>query len=174
MQLAEEIRHLGYQRIICVPSYFSTHKHRIQRPSPELRLEMAALMARGIAATVDDCEIRRGGVSYTIDTVEQLYRDYEISGKLGVVIGDDLIEGFHLWKEADSLAERADILVAHRLYSEEREFSFRHRYIDNLVLPISSTLIRRLRAEGRAYRFLVPNSIFDYIETHDLYADREA
>ena len=54
---------------------------------------------------VSDCEIRREGVSYSIDTVRYLKAYYNLDSNPGLVIGDDLINGFHKWHMVNKLVE---------------------------------------------------------------------
>ncbi|MBN2508737.1 MAG: nicotinate (nicotinamide) nucleotide adenylyltransferase [Spirochaetales bacterium] len=169
LQLAEEVKTLGFERIIFVPSNISAHKPLIERPSALQRLEMTRLAADIAGAVTEDCEIRRGGVSYTIETVQYCKNKYRVTGRPAVVIGDDLLKGFSMWKCASELAEQAQIIIAHRVSEQRLPFEYAHVYMDNYMLPVSSSQIRALRAEGKAYRFLVPPAIFDYIEDRNLY-----
>ena len=168
---AELVNQLGYEDVIFIPAYIAAHKGASNSIEPEERLAMVRLALSGSGFFLDDCEMRRGGVSYTILTVQDIYERRPIDGKLGFVIGDDLISGFHLWKDASALAEKVDLIVAHRESVEEIPFAFPHRYISNLLLPISSSDIRRRVKEGLAFRFLVPEAVFTYINSHKLYRD---
>jgi nicotinate-nucleotide adenylyltransferase len=89
-----------------------------------------------------------------------------------MIIGDDLLDGFSSWRGHESLIAMVDILVAHRLSVKELDFSFPHRYVDNLLLPISSSDIRRRVASGRVYRHIVPEPVYKYIERYMLYRRR--
>ena len=109
----------GYERVLFIPAKDPPHKFIASGAREEDRWAMlnAALDefndARFIA---DDCELRREGVSYTIDTVRALERRYKMrpGEKLGVIIGSDLCADFGKWKEADLLAEITDILLGRR------------------------------------------------------------
>jgi nicotinate-nucleotide adenylyltransferase len=94
---------------------------------------------------------------------------HRIEGKPGFILGDDLIEGFTSWKNAGELAHIVDLIVAHRKYKKRRHFSFPHRYIDNLMLPISSSDIRSRIRNNEAVRFLMPDGVWSYIEDNGLY-----
>ena len=168
--LADEVRHSGYERVLFIPSFVSAHKQGVSRPSPDHRLRMTELAAEAAGAETDDCEIRRGGVSYTIDTVEDLLQRFDVTGKLGIVIGDDLLAGFYKWKQAAHLAETVDIVVAKRMGNSDSDFGYPHVRLDNFVLPVSSTHVRELIQQKRAYKFLVPESVFQYIEENKLYS----
>jgi nicotinate-nucleotide adenylyltransferase len=159
---------LGYEEVLFVPAHIAAHKTADTDNSAD-RLSMLSGALKGTGFSFDDCELKRGGVSYSITTVEDIYRRRRVDGKLGFVIGDDLLSGFHLWKEALALSEMVDLIVVHRLSEERVPFSFPHRYIDNLMLPVSSREIRRRVHEGLSFRFLVPEAVFSYINEHNLY-----
>lgn len=173
LQLAEEVRHMGYERILFIPSNISAHKPSVDRPTPSERLHMTSLAAARAGAEVDDCEIKRGGVSFSIETVSYCLDTYDVTGKPALIIGDDLINGFDRWKSAGELALAADILVARRLSETPLPFPYPHEYIENVLLPVSSSQIRELKAMGRAYKFLVPYDIFQYIEANNLYSQQD-
>jgi nicotinate-nucleotide adenylyltransferase len=169
--LAEELRCLlGYDHVLFIPSHIPAHKEVEADVGPAHRVRMLELaLEHHDYASVDTSEIERGGVSYTVDTIRQLLQQGRIRGKPGLVIGDDLGQGFHAWREADAVAELCDIVIAHRESRKERAFRYPHRYIDNLMLPISSTEVRERLLRGLPVRHLVPESVFFYIERQGLY-----
>lgn len=160
----------GYDRVIFVPSNVPAHKEAPQDVGPRERLRMVRLALSGLPAFVcDPCEIVRGGVSYMIDTVADIERRYRPEGRLGLIIGDDLLAGFSRWKRADELAERVDLLVCRRQSREAADFPYPHHRLQNTLLPLSSTDIRARVAARETIRFLVPERVRRYIERHDLY-----
>ena len=118
LALADEVCvSLGYDRVIFIPTYIPPHKTFSDTVSAADRLEMVRLACEGDGRfTVDSCEIDRGGVSYTFDTVSWLEEKYSgtLDGKIGLVLGDDLLPGFHLWYRAADLAEKCDLILARR------------------------------------------------------------
>lgn len=174
--LAEElISQLGYERVILVPAAKPPHKETSGETSAAQRLEMLRMSIQGNdRLVVDDCEVERGGQSYTVDTVPAIERTYRPTGPLGLVIGDDLLAGFDGWKEHARLVTMVEIVVAHRVSRARLEFSYPHRYIDNLLLPISSSDIRERIRDGKAFRHIVPETVFSYIERNMLYRQRDS
>lgn len=172
--LAEEARcELGYERVIFIPSHKPPHKNLSNEATAEQRLEMLRLACDEWGfAIVDDTEIRRGGVSYTVDTIPEILRRHSISGNPGFILGDDLLSGFTTWKSHELLPQMVDIIIAHRLFESRLDVPFRHRYLDNLLLPVSSSNIRQRVREGRAFRHIVPDRVFHYIESNNLYGKR--
>jgi len=168
--VAEEVRRtLGYDRIVFVPANVPVHKVMEVEIEPRHRLRMLQLAVEPFPAfEVDDCELARGGNSYTIDTVRDYCRRYP-EGKPGLIIGDDLAEGFYTWKAAARLAEMADIILVQRLAGRKAKADFPCRRIENFLLPISSSEIRARLRVSRTVRFLVPDPVFCYIEKNELY-----
>ena len=172
--LAEELRsEFGYGLALLVPSLKPPHKGLAEDPGADRRLEMLRLaLGEDPSLAIDDCEIRRGGTSYTIDTLRDICERYPIEGKPGLVIGDDLIPGFPGWRLPAELAAAADILCAHRCSAEELPLPFPHRYAHNSLVQVSSSAIRDRIATGEPFRRFLAPSVFNYIVENRLYGFR--
>ena len=121
---------------------------------------------------VDDCELKRKGISYTIDTIYDLESRYQekIEGKIGLIIGDDLLSGFESWHLAETLALRVRLIVGRRNSSVlPLESKFPFSPLSNSILPISSSDIRNRIINKKSWRYLVPESVFQYINERNLY-----
>jgi nicotinate-nucleotide adenylyltransferase len=169
--LAEELLcSFALDKIVFIPANIPAHKAEPADTEPAQRLAMVkSAVSPYKEFDYDDCEIERGGVSYTIDTVTRLIKKYRLSEKPVLVIGDDLIKSFPTWREAQKLAQITQLIVAHRRYTEEQPLIYPHKYLANLMLPISSSDIRNRIRQHRAYRFLIPESVFTYIKENGLY-----
>ena len=162
---------LHYDRVVLVPAFRSPFKPEagIEDRSAD-RLEMAAASIAGDPRlTVDDCEIMRGGVSYTADTVQDIIRRYVPEGKPGLVIGDDLAADFLWWKRSADILDMADIIIARRVRSGKPDVSYPHTQIDNDIVDISSVAVREKIATGAAWHYLVPAAARTIIEDRRLY-----
>lgn len=173
LALADDVRtRLGYDRILLIPANIPPHKELAGGAGAADRLEM---LRRAASDTewlgVEDCEIVRGGVSYTIDTVTYLEEKYalELEGKIGLVIGQDLVPGFSTWKNAAVIAERTDIILALRPGSTGVQFDVPHIPLENPLLTVSSSDIRARISSGKSWRYLVPDPVYRYIVEHNLY-----
>jgi len=162
---------LGYDLVLFIPSNIPAHKRVESKVSPEERLEMLETAIEGNPRFgLDDCELRRGGISYSIDTVREIAGRYKgISGKPGLIIGDDLVDGFPSWKESKALPYEADILVAKRTETGRSDLSFSHTNLGNIRIPVSSTEIRERIRKKQAFRYLVNEKIYSYIREKHLY-----
>ena len=161
---------LGYDRIILVPAYTSPFKPGIQDVSPRDRLDMLiASMPADSRLAIDDCEIRREGVSFTIDTVKDIIERYRPQDKPGLILGDDLARDFHKWRSADELAALTDIIIAHRLAAETIIFPYPYKQLDNEILELSSGNLRDRIAKGEAWSYMVPPGAQFIIRDRGLY-----
>ena len=188
--LADEVcSTLGYDRVLFVPAFVPPHKEMNGGFSAQDRLEMTRLACEGDERfEAESCEIDRGGVSYTYDTICYLEEKYstELEGKIGLIMGNDLLPGFHLWHKAKELSEKCQLILALRpdgdshsgssnkpkgdyanldsSFDASREELFKGAVrISNPLLDISSTEIRTRIADGRSIRYLVPSLVFKYI-----------
>lgn len=141
---------------------------------------------------VDDREVRRGGHSYMVDTLAEI-RDEEGDAPLVLMVGQDAVNKLDSWHEWRALFDLAHLVVMRRpgsrhVYSGELFKVLQPRMTEDpgllgrgpagCVLPlevtqleISSTRIRRIIAGGRSPRFLLPETVNEYIARHGLYAD---
>lgn len=174
LAMADDVRHqFGYDLVLLVPSFKPPHKDLVDDPGPERRLRMLRLAVAGDGGFLaDDCELRRGGTSYTIDTLSGLSSRYDIEGKPGFLLGDDLMPGFSSWRRPADIAEAADIVCAHRAREDELELDYPHRYADNPIIRISSSELRARIAGGRPFRRLLPEAVYRYIVDEGLYGLR--
>lgn len=176
LALADDVRaRFGYDRVLLVPTSVPPHKALAYGATETDRLTMLRLACAGESwLVVDDCEIERGGVSYTIDTLVDLEKRYRktLEGKIGFVMGQDLVPGFSAWKEADRVAGMADLILALRPGCENAVFDRPHLALENPPLPVSSSEIRRRIGEGKSWRYLVPDPVYRYIVEHGLYEQR--
>lgn len=167
----------GYDTVAFVPAFLSPFKDGHSGCTAEDRLAMVKLaIADNPAFYCEPCEIRRQGVSYTIDTLKFLKKKFpQCEGKIGLIIGDDLLEGFSGWREAEHIPDYADIIVGNRIidrYLTEQAASagrVPHLRVDNALLPVSSSGIRAAIQEKKSWRYLVPPAVYSYIKEHKLY-----
>ncbi|GHV82316.1 nicotinate-nucleotide adenylyltransferase [Spirochaetia bacterium] len=161
---------LGYDRVILIPAFISPFKPGVQNTSAADRLDMlAASITADPRLVIDDCEIKREGVSYTIDTITDITARYRPEGKLGLIVGDDLAANFSLWRRADDIAEQADIIIARRLPSGSVTFPYPSKQLDNAVMDLSSGDIRDRIQKGKHWRYLIPEGARFIIEDRRLY-----
>lgn len=164
---------LHYDKILLIPSNISPHKLGLTPVSSEHRLQMLHLAIEGRDYLhVENCELSREGVSFTIDTLQYLTNKYvqKIEGKIGLIIGSDLVSGFSSWKDSSLIPEYADIILGCRPGSDPSVlFDFPHIDLENTLFDISSSMIRHKISCGAPWSSLVPNSVYRYIVKYGLY-----
>lgn len=122
LMLADTVcRSCGYDTIAFVPAFLSPFKRGHAGCTVEDRIAMVErAVADNPAFYCEPCEVTRQGVSYTIDTLRFLTQKYpQHDGKIGLIIGDDLLGGLDTWHEAVSIADYADIIVGNRVIAPQ-------------------------------------------------------
>ncbi|GMO47447.1 MAG: nicotinate-nucleotide adenylyltransferase [Termitinemataceae bacterium] len=156
-------------RVIFVPAYQSPFKVANQKDNCAQRIEMLlAAISGDTRFTVDTCEVSRQGISYTIDTLNDILERYRSDTKIAMLVGDDLLADFHKWRGADEIAAKADLIIAHRT-NELLDFHYPHTMLDNDVIQISSREVRSLIASGRQWEHLVPSQTACLIKERGYY-----
>ena len=168
-QSVREIREL--EKIIFIPAFISPHKSDVTTSSAENRLNMIKLAIEGIPFfDFSDVEVKKGGVSYTVDTLRELKKIYD---KIEFIIGYDNIFTFHTWKEPDEIVRLARIIVLKRKSSHPPPFEdkYYHQavFVQTRGIEISATDIRERVKKGIPINFLVPASVMEYIYKQKLY-----
>lgn len=173
LSLARDVHEsLGYDRILMVPANIPPHRDLADGATDQDRFAMLIMATADYEyMAVSDCELNRGGVSYTIDTLRSLREEYAgvLEGRIGMIIGQDLVDGFPTWKNAGELADEFDIIIAGRPGSATASFPYRHLHVDNEPVCVSSSGIRESRRTGTDWRSLVPPPVYRYIVEHNLY-----
>jgi nicotinate-nucleotide adenylyltransferase len=165
---------LGYNRIILIPAFQSPFKAREQGESAEVRLLMLLAAVSGDRRfAVDPCEVRRGGVSYTIDTLDDVRARYPMDGKPGLIVGDDLAGSFPEWKDAERILQAADIIVAGRLSGAKNAYPYHCVFLGNALVATSSASVRDMIRSGGDWKPHVPDGVSEIIEEHGLYGARK-
>jgi len=187
----ELVERLGLERLRLMPCARPPHRAAPQCGA-EHRATMVELAVAGESRLCCDTrELRRAGTSYTIDSLEELRTALGAQTGLCMVVGCDAvlgIAGWHRWQELLDWAHIvvlarpgwalpqtgvvADWLRRHRL-GERNALSERPAggiLIEELrPLDISSTEVRHLLGAGLSARYLLPSSVLEYIESHQLY-----
>lgn len=173
-EVAREQAHLD--AVWWIPAYRPPHKTDQHLADAAHRLALTrAATADNPAFEVLDLELRREGVSYTVDTLADLQADYpQVDFQL--IIGGDSLAGFMTWRRPDEIVRRVPLLVYPRPgYTADHVDvpvglpAERVTWIEAPVVGVSSTRIRALRRAGRSVRYLVPEPVRAYLERHRLY-----
>ncbi len=185
---------LGLQKVHIVPAAQNPLKTPVEGPTPEQRLELArrAFSQYGEAFFVDDQEVRRGGKSYTIDTVQNLRKSVS-ADDLFLIIGADNLENLKSWKDYKKILSETNLIVTTRPgyefpESEEdlpeylkefvAEFDFNFielktgrniQFITLNDIEASSTELRKWLRSGRPVEKYLPLAVETYIKEQKFY-----
>lgn len=205
MALADEVcNQFGYDRVLFIPTSTPPHKKMNDALPALTRFALVKAACQGDRHFVaEDCEIRREGISYTYDTICYLQKKYasSLTDKIGLIMGDDLLPGFHLWNNAEELSKMCRIIIARRPMDADKNRMSRHSntaigeyantvppeqfapedepllkdalQLDNPMLSVSSTDIRSRIAEGKAFSYLVPQAVGKCIKQRKLYGYKQ-
>lgn len=176
------VQALKLDKLLLIPSGTSPHKPLpAGAPTARQRLEMVRLWA-GEKMQVCDMEIARGGTSYTYETVQQLKTQYP-QDELILCMGTDMFLSFHSWKEPQLILQNVSLAVFYRgdkgeiadIAAKKAEYEaagYKIYLVENPVLEISSTQLRRMLVFGCAAPFL-HKDVLEFIENNGLYGTRE-
>ena len=174
------IAELRLDRMLLMPAFQSPDK---QKPEidPAHRLQMLRLAAEP-GMEVSDLEISRGGISYTVQTLEQLHKEHP-DAELVLCMGSDMFLNLQKWKDPRRIMELAEIAVFQRGDKGEKagieqqkqlleSTGARITAVANPVVTIASSNLRRLLAFGCGECFLHPD-VYAYIQDNGLYHTRK-
>ena len=164
-----------FDQIVFVPANTSPHKDKTVVSSVSLRKEMVKIaIQENPNFILSDIEIKRGGVSYSFDTIIEYKEKTGIDSKnLFYLIGSDSLKTFHSWHNSDQILDECQIIVAIRP-------GFRPSDINNQILAkiqfaniprieISSTQIRKRWREDKTIRYMVSQPVWEFINENKLY-----
>jgi nicotinate-nucleotide adenylyltransferase len=166
---------LGLERVFFILAAQSPFKPDSQPAPAAERLRLLRLALAGdAAAEVDDQEIRRGGVSYTIDTARQYSKNFPGAG-LFYLIGADQAGQVSLWREAGELARLVEFVVIPRPGEIVPRLAapFRGQALRGFPLGVSSSEIRARCRAGLAIAHLVPPAVAEAIKNNRLYLPKQ-
>ncbi|MEO7999882.1 MAG: nicotinate (nicotinamide) nucleotide adenylyltransferase [Gemmatimonadaceae bacterium] len=178
---------LSLDRLLVVPAGVQPLKTG-QRTSSEHRLAMTRQCFDGLPRVeVDPIEIERGGLSFSVDTVEAYRRQWP-SAELHLLLGEDAVAGFARWREPERLLSMAQLVVLSRRMTtaatqtsstggewiSSAGVSYPVQRLETRRVDVSSTEIRARVNEGRSIRGFVPDAVAAYIAAHNLYLQAPA
>ena len=178
---AEFVREgFGLDEIIFIPSARPPHKTDRKVTAEAQRLAMTILATRSNPHfRVSALEIMRKGLSYTFDTVNELYKEFDERTKFFLIIGADSLAELSTWYKAKELVAKCQFIATSRQgvevdYSAVEKFfgaeSMKNIHsISTPGLEISSTKIRERVKTGKSIKYLVPEIVEEYIKKELLY-----
>ena len=174
---------LELSRVIFLPSAAPPHKNASDLLAPEHRAEMVRLaIAEEADFEFSDFDLTRSGPSYTVETIAHFGQQLGPEAVLYWIIGADSLPELPTWCRARELVASCRIVTAARPgweridfdalrphFSAEQIDGLRANMVETPRIDISATDIRRRVREGRSIRYLVPETVCEYILEHRLY-----
>lgn len=174
------IRAINPDRLLIIPTYIPPHKTETDGVTAADRLNMCRIAFSGLSgAVVSDMEIRRGGKSYTSDTLRALAGT---ARRIAMLVGTDMMLALDTWHEPETVFGLADLYCVRReddpqlleqiQAKNEQYFKAYGRRVHLLTAPpleATSTEIRKTLAKGEPGELLDPR-VLAYIRERGLYA----
>ena len=164
----------GIDRVLWVPAATPPHKRGDADLAPaadRLALVRAAVAGNG-RFEASGVEVRREGVSFTVDTLRQLVGERP-DADLSLVVGGDSLAAFDTWREPEAILGLARLVVyarpGARLGAVPDWVMRRVTLVEGPLLDVSSTALRARIAAGRTVRYLVPDAVLAEVERRGLY-----
>lgn len=185
---------IGLDKVHIIPNAANPLKNPVEGPTADERLELTrkAFETYGDQFVIDDQEVKRGGVSYTIDTLLNLRKSNE-ANDLYLIIGADNFEMFNKWKDYKKILSEVNLIVTTRPghdlpttieelpeYLKElvAEYDFNMielntgrsiQFITLRDVEVSSTELRKALRSGRPVAKFLPLAVESYIKEQKLY-----
>lgn len=177
--LAEELTaRLGLDKLIIIPSNISPQKSNNGNIDPIHRINMCKILFSDSKFTVSDCEIKRGGKSYTIDTLNYIKNEYK-DAELYLFMGSDMLLSFDRWYRYEDILSMCTLCAISREDDKTREEMLRYSadvlkkgnvmIFDVTPVRVSSSQIRENIRMRKSCDELLDGSISAYIKEHNLY-----
>ncbi len=161
---------LKLDRLYFIPAYHHPLEQKGMSASPEDRFEMIKRAIQDESKfSVSDCEIKRKGVSYTVDSLRLFREQYPKPNELFFITGGDWGKKLNQWKKIDTIFSLAHFVVASRPGFDIRDLPKQVEILDFVPLAISSTQIRKELKEGISSPSFIPAEVKTYIKEHGLY-----
>jgi nicotinate-nucleotide adenylyltransferase len=160
--LAEWVRdYLRLDRVIFIPCNRPPHKFNNNLLDSKVRLGLLKkTLAKDKGFSVSDIEIKRKGLSFTVDTLKALKKKHP-KDRLFLIIGSDLLKSFNAWKDPKTIKRLAKVVVVLR-QSVKRKKGF--IYLSMPKVEISSSLVRKRIKENKSIKYLVSKEVRTYLK----------
>jgi len=175
------------ERLFFVPAAQSPFKPASQPSPADQRLRLLRLALAGQDwCEIDEQEVKRGGLSYTIDTVKYFHQLLGKDVQLYFIVGADMLMEISSWKNIEELLKICRFIAVPRpgydiqkifnqYFLASENFSIATELLENIsienipMLDISATNIRRRVKEWKSIKYLVPETVEQFIHNQKIY-----
>ena len=186
---------LPVKQIHLVPCQLPAHRSQPSATAEDRLTLLRLALANEALLFADDRELQRTGPSWSVDTLESLRQQYGAEQPLAMVLGWDAFLGLPSWSRRERLLELAHLIVLtrpgqmHQASNDLEQLLKQHELpagdalhtsaagkILRLSLPsafeVSATYIRKLLANNLSARYLLPDTVLDFIKQKNLYQQK--
>ena len=174
--LSEWIREkLMLDKIIFIPAYIPPHKQIQEISHADHRSKMVAIAIEDNPFfEISSYEIEKRNISYSIETIMHFRRKYHLSAnQLYFFIGSDSLMDFETWHMPNQILGNSRVVVYRRFSADfstvRKEYLEKVMLVDNPLIEISSSEIRRRVAKGLSIKYMVSPKVGTFIHAHSLY-----
>ena len=179
IKMAEYVlENYGFDKIIFIPAYKPPHKD-YQDNMCIHRYNMVKLAIQNYPKfEISDIEYKNEGKSYSYLTALELYKQYDIDGKINFIIGTDAFEKIETWYETDKFKKLVDFIVFIREnepvnFDDLRKKGYNFEFAKMNFVDISSTELRERIQKDETVENLIPKEVEEYIKNNGLYRNTE-
>lgn len=157
-----------------IPTYVPPHKAQPGASAEARRSMLEAALADHPAFRVEEIELERQGVSYTIDTVNALLERHP-DRTFYWIVGSDMVKDLPNWRQPEELADKVTFIGLERpdepLVDAELPMYIRRKLLRASMpqIGVSSSDIRHRCKEGRSIRYMTPEPVREWIRRNHLY-----
>ncbi len=167
---SDAVEALALDRILFVPACEQPLKAGQNVASGPDRLAMVRLLAGAdVRFAVDPVEIERGGLSFTVDTLQALRERHPQPLTLFLLMGADVLATLPNWREPERVRSLAEIVVLEREVGSGPPPADGIRRLQTRRVDVSSTEVRSRVRAGKSIRGFVPEAVAEYIASSGLY-----
>lgn len=170
------VKNLGFEKVLFIPAFLPPHKDT-DIDLAHHRLEMVKLAIQDNPNfEISDIEYQLGKKSYTYNTIKELYKRFEVEGKINFIIGTDAFETLDSWYKTEELRKIIDFIVFVRKndfdknhYEKMREKGYNFKFAPMDFNDISSTDLRKKIKNNQPITGLLHEKTEGYIKENELY-----
>jgi nicotinate-nucleotide adenylyltransferase len=183
--IAEDVREqCGLDMVLFIPSGQPPHKPDTEVIDAQYRYEMVRLAVENNPFfEASRIEVDRNGLTYTINTLQELKRIYGKGVDFYFIIGADIVEELPTWREFRQVFEMCEFIAVLRpgydnsafenaIEKNRKDFGVRIRQVQSRLVDISSSDIRKRCERYGSIKYLVPDSVEEYIKRCGLYTKK--
>lgn len=168
-------------KVLFIPAKIPPHKNDNHISPANYRFEMTRLaILENPYFDVSDLELKREGISYTVDSIKALSQGHSDENKIWLIVGGDSFLEIDSWKDAGTIMTLCNLAVYFRpnfptdtlmIKAEKVRERFNNivQFVEAPMIDISSTDIRNRVSRGKSIRYMVPDRVEEYIMEKGLY-----